>query len=269
MFAASPGVQRRGIPGAAARRPNPNWWCEQLRNRGAARADWDGLVKATSRRHWERRAAQPGRCAEAGCCKSCNGPGRADSGGSPKARLDWLVRGAAPPPRVVSGRERGVWAAMRITCPACSTAYDVPDERIAPGRPVRCARCGNGWTPVLATPAPAVEDARTPDAPADAPVPIPAAPQRSAPPVPERPFPPIAPVVQRRWLPAAAWAATLAILAVLGWALYMGRREVVRAWPPSERLYAALGLLPSNEAPPRAPTRDGTGQANPPPAGTD
>lgn len=35
---------------------------------------------------------------------------------------------------------------MIISCPACSSRYDVPAERLAPqGREVRCAKCGHNW----------------------------------------------------------------------------------------------------------------------------
>ena len=40
-----------------------------------------------------------------------------------------------------------------------------------------------------------------------------------------------------------AWAASLAVLGALIWAMIAWRADVMRAWPPSERLYAALGLL--------------------------
>ena len=45
---------------------------------------------------------------------------------------------------------------MRISCPECNAAYDVPATQLAPGRPARCARCGAVWAPV------AREDARPP-----------------------------------------------------------------------------------------------------------
>jgi len=35
---------------------------------------------------------------------------------------------------------------MKITCPACSTSYDVPESAIAAeGRTVRCAQCRHSW----------------------------------------------------------------------------------------------------------------------------
>ena len=36
---------------------------------------------------------------------------------------------------------------MRIVCPTCEATYNVPDAALSPGRPVRCARCGNNWIP--------------------------------------------------------------------------------------------------------------------------
>lgn len=56
---------------------------------------------------------------------------------------------------------------MRIQCPDCAAAYEVPEAMLVPGRPVRCARCGQRWQP-LATgrPAPA---ATAPDDPGPAP----------------------------------------------------------------------------------------------------
>jgi predicted Zn finger-like uncharacterized protein len=36
---------------------------------------------------------------------------------------------------------------MRLECPACAAAYDVPDTLLKPGRPVRCVRCNALWQP--------------------------------------------------------------------------------------------------------------------------
>src|SRR5690348_17886277 len=44
---------------------------------------------------------------------------------------------------------------MRLICPSCSVAYEVPDSLVPAGRAVRCVRCGGEWTPVAA----AVEEA--------------------------------------------------------------------------------------------------------------
>lgn len=145
---------------------------------------------------------------------------------------------------------------MRITCPTCDAAYDVPDARIAAGRAVRCARCGSDWVPLAyAAPPPQslpVPDPVLPAAPAPSPpvpsvsaaamaaraVPVPpptvAAPQSR--PAPARARNPVSPIL-------LAWAASLALLGVLMWAGIAWRASIMHAWPPSERLYAALGLL--------------------------
>ncbi len=38
------------------------------------------------------------------------------------------------------------------------------------------------------------------------------------------------------------WVASLLLLAAMGWAGLHYRQEIMRAWPPSARLYLALGL---------------------------
>lgn len=38
---------------------------------------------------------------------------------------------------------------MKLRCPACATSYDLRPEQLAPGRQVRCARCGETWLPDL------------------------------------------------------------------------------------------------------------------------
>lgn len=80
------------------------------------------------------------------------------------------------------------------------------------------------------------------------------APVRSVPPVkpePEDRLPhPVAAAQQQPRLVGAAWVASLLTLATLGWALYAGRVDIMRAWPPSERLYSLLGLVPSHATAP-------------------
>ena len=129
---------------------------------------------------------------------------------------------------------------MRIVCPSCSAAYEVPDSLVTPGRVVRCARCGDKWMPVEA-----------PVAAAEAPpVPEPAAEEAVAQTVavsvprqsamdrlaahPARPKPRVG--------LRLAWAASLVALAVAVWAAYAWRSPIMAAWPPSARAYSVLGV---------------------------
>ncbi len=134
---------------------------------------------------------------------------------------------------------------MRIVCPACAAGYEVPAERLAPGRTVRCARCGVDWTPVPAEPEPA--ESPLPES-AASPLPAPAAPD-----VPREPAapPPIAtdaslagPALARGGGVALrlAWALSVLALLAAAWGAYAGRGAVMQAWPPSVRAYAAIGL---------------------------
>src|SRR5579875_2656608 len=67
---------------------------------------------------------------------------------------------------------------MRIVCPACEAAYEVPDTVVSPGRVVRCVRCGKDWAPI-AKPVPAAAAYR-PEPARPAPVPEPALAAQSA-----------------------------------------------------------------------------------------
>ena len=126
-----------------------------------------------------------------------------------------------------------------------------------PGRATRCVRCAHQWAP-LAEPA-----AATPDPPSVEPAPQPAP---TATPVPELP-PPQAhvPTAMERLMSAAyhppppsmalrlAWAGSVAVLMVLVGGLYAQRGALIELWPPSLRLYAALGVAPGAESPHRMP----------------
>ncbi len=170
---------------------------------------------------------------------------------------------------------------MRIDCPTCSAAYDVPPERVPPGRTVKCARCGESWTPVADT-VPAAADT-TPDL-----RPVPASPSLSPPslsppslPPPNLPPPnliersgvtmlgaavgeadspgvaspapppaPIEPAPARdgaRMPLVAAWCLSALVLAGLAWMLVVRRAEIMQAWPPSQRAYAAVGLAAAGD----------------------
>jgi predicted Zn finger-like uncharacterized protein len=124
---------------------------------------------------------------------------------------------------------------MRLVCPSCQAAYEVPDHRLGSGpRRLRCARCGQEWT---------VEPA-----PATAPPPPPPPPPRQRPVLPplvaEERRPPPAPFPDYEEEPVgkrgafAAWAASLLLLAGLAVAAVQFQAEIMRAWPPSQRLYA-------------------------------
>ena len=157
---------------------------------------------------------------------------------------------------------------MRIACPNCAAAYDVPDALLAAGpRRLRCARCGTEFLAALppAAPPPAPESPpefsrwevaeATPEPPVDEPAPTPdlAAPELTAPPR-ERPRPtrgpagpsPIAPedatAAPGQVSLAAAWIASLGVIGAGLFALLHWQAEIAAAWPPAARFYAALGL---------------------------
>ena len=70
-------------------------------------------------------------------------------------------------------------------------------------------------------------------------------------PEPSLPFPPLAAkprLLRVGTLVLAGWAISLVLLAGLGWGSVRWRDSVMRVWPPSERLYAALGLAPDQTA---------------------
>jgi predicted Zn finger-like uncharacterized protein len=127
---------------------------------------------------------------------------------------------------------------MRLECPACAAAYDVPDALLKPGQPVRCVRCHALWQAPAAAVAP----------PTPAP-PAPAAPRAAPPPPSLQPgWPPAvsAPPVSRLHdtlaAPLLAWLVSLAVLAGAAAALVHYRAAVIEAWPPAARLFLALGL---------------------------
>jgi predicted Zn finger-like uncharacterized protein len=125
---------------------------------------------------------------------------------------------------------------MRIVCPSCSAAYDVPDSLVLPGRVVRCARCTQEWTPVDAVPA----------------EPYPVSPG----PMPPEIEPPISTIRQTAMNRLAAhpaeppsksglrlaWAASILVIVLALGGAYAWRSQIFAVWPPSERAYALFGL---------------------------
>lgn len=137
---------------------------------------------------------------------------------------------------------------MRIECPACATAYEVPPDRLAPGQVVRCARCGSDWTPLQPeTPQPLALPSEPGLIPETEPEPAPIAePEPEPSPEPE-PFPPTAQTrTPHKWPLRLAWLLTLLILAAALASAYQARDRIMQAWPPSTRAYTALGLAPNH-----------------------
>lgn len=137
---------------------------------------------------------------------------------------------------------------MRIVCPSCSAAYDVPDSLVTPGRVVRCARCGGEWTPLQADITATIEEA-APAAAADARRPTieevvaPLSAPRSAM---ER-LAATAPPPQSRLPLRLAWVASLLVIAAALWGAFVWRDTIVTQWPPSVRAYALFGLHPAQK----------------------
>src|SRR6185312_7978487 len=130
---------------------------------------------------------------------------------------------------------------MILSCPECATGYFVDDSQVrAGGRKVRCANCGARWTAYPEGPLELVTSeegaiAREPPAPGEA-API------TADELP-RVFRDRAEEERRMRRAAAvgvAWAGgVVAILALIGIGIVF-RDTVVRAWPQTASLYAAI-----------------------------
>jgi predicted Zn finger-like uncharacterized protein len=155
------------------------------------------------------------------------------------------------PPLLRDQRYPTISPGMRIVCPSCSAAYDVPDPQVTAGRVVRCARCAGEWTPVQAPASPPPEVEATPP-PVDEPAPprareapLAPAPRRSA--MDRLAAHPVRP--QRSTLLRIAWAASVAVLVLALGAAFAWRGQIVAAWPPSAHAYAALGMHPQASAP--------------------
>jgi predicted Zn finger-like uncharacterized protein len=136
---------------------------------------------------------------------------------------------------------------MRIACPSCSAAYDVPDPLVPPGRVVRCARCGSEWAPTgPAPPEPEVEPAPPPEPEPESVVRRRAArvaetsPRQSAM---DRlaAHPALPPSSLRLRL---AWAASVLLIVFCVAGASAWRAQIVESWPPSARMYAAFGMHP-------------------------
>jgi len=192
---------------------------------------------------------------------------------------------------------------MKIVCPSCEAAYEVPEVVLTSRRKMRCARCAHDWVPGAAMAAPAAASEPVPSPPVVAPSPAEVPAMAAAPPEPDpapvhaeevaaaheplveadvaikdepdieppqdlrqylvvRPdtpvvmfpdeiVPPRASPIPPKILvvpPAAegqpwlAWGASIGLLVVLIAAAVLFRGPVMKIWPPSVRVYTALGL---------------------------
>ncbi|MBW8270122.1 zinc-ribbon domain-containing protein [Caldovatus aquaticus] len=150
---------------------------------------------------------------------------------------------------------------MRLTCPNCAASYDVPDHLLAGAvrRPVRCTRCDAVWTPSATeteAPAPAAPAPEPRQAAPGGSAGIPSAAAGGAAVAGEMPssrppwrleLSPAAPEEAQtagggaRLALAAAWLASLALVAGGAAALWAWRDEVGALWPPARRLFSWLG----------------------------
>ena len=176
---------------------------------------------------------------------------------------------------------------MIIECPRCASRYEVADGLIGPaGKSVRCAKCSNVWLAKPVAEAEAVPPPQWPEPPQRAggsfPTEIPTTPEPPEDPAlaefrdAQRPeatsqaqpgkaegggfarFPDVSPPPPpaRPRLAGAAtigWAATVILLGAGAWAGYAWRDAVMAAWPPSQRVYLALGLAQGPDAPQARP----------------
>ena len=144
---------------------------------------------------------------------------------------------------------------MILTCPSCSTRYQADSARfVAPGRNVRCAKCGHIWfqtapeaepepEPVLE---PVVAPPSDPPSEPSAPEPLTAAPLSSilkpqaveTPPRPKKRKPQKDSVLAD----AIAWAALIFLAVTIGWAAVQYRQTIVELWPGVAPLYDVVGL---------------------------
>jgi predicted Zn finger-like uncharacterized protein len=138
---------------------------------------------------------------------------------------------------------------MILTCPSCTTRYEVDAAKFPPaGRTVRCAKCGHVWhaerpeeaAPVFEAPEPeAYQPPAEPD-PYDSDGETQAADTGYA--AADENAPKAEAWYVRKPVLMAGWAGLAAIVLVVGFVASVYRREVVEVWPKSASFYSGLGV---------------------------
>ena len=137
---------------------------------------------------------------------------------------------------------------MIVVCPQCTTRYLVDPRALgAGGRRVRCAQCSHTWH--HKAPAEALAELETvapPPVSESVPRDQRVEPQFERPPLGEEPehriqLPALAEPRRRPWL-ALGWVVLLVVLGLAAGGAVWERDAVIRAWPPSARLYSLFGL---------------------------
>jgi predicted Zn finger-like uncharacterized protein len=133
---------------------------------------------------------------------------------------------------------------MILTCPDCSTSYNVDAAKIPPeGRTVKCASCGHRWTAMAEAPELIVDEASS--EPELAPLAVESAVEESA--AEDLPKEFRAKAADDRKVREAAttgivWAAMAAALVVMVAVAGVFRINVVNLWPKTAAAYAWVGL---------------------------
>jgi predicted Zn finger-like uncharacterized protein len=136
---------------------------------------------------------------------------------------------------------------MRIVCPSCSAAYDVPEGLLSGRKAVRCARCSNEWQPAGREPAvvapvqPGVVPPLRPPVLDERLRPQRLGAERGATAI-DRLMATPQPKSRAGLALRLAWLGSIVLVAALIGAAYVERATVMAVWPPSIRLYVALGL---------------------------
>lgn len=116
---------------------------------------------------------------------------------------------------------------MILTCPACSTRYMVDASSLgSEGRRVRCGKCRHTWFQAPAEDLPKqIEEPGRERGEASA---VPTGVRFAA--------------KSKKRSGAAGWVLFLVVIAAIAVGAYQFREQIVVAWPPATRLYAALGI---------------------------